>query len=138
LKTEILQLSRIQTQLEIFTVVAVALLFWFLATNERVLGDRPGARFLIWWSPIFIVFTGYMMSRSFVRRCYQIGAYLRTLEKRFAAGGQGWEHALQPDGGRLRRAISPAKGLFWLVLTLLTLATSAVFTLPGFLGRLLP
>jgi hypothetical protein len=137
LRAEILQLARIQTQLEVFTVIAVALIFAFLAANERLLGDRAGVRFLIWWAPIFIVFTGYTLSRSLVRRAYQIGAYLRRLEKQMAFDGQGWEHSLQPEGGRRRRAVSPAKRLFWLVLTLLTLATSAVFASPGFLARIM-
>ena len=135
LRAEILFRSRVHTQLEVFTVMAVALIFWFAATSEGTLRDRPEARFLIWWSPVFIIFTGFILSRSFVKTNYRIGAYLKRIEKRFAMDGQGWEHSLQPDGGWRRPSISLAKATFWLVLTVLSLVTSAVFTVPNLLAR---
>jgi hypothetical protein len=142
LRAEVLLRSRIQIQLEVFTVAAVGLLFWFLATNNQILSERPvAARVLAWWSPLLLILAGYVWWRSYVLRNYRIGAYLWQLEERFAAEGLGWEHYLPPGSkrhdGRPRR-IPRARNFFWVVLTILSALTSAIFTAPHIFTRLLP
>ena len=142
LRAEILLRSRIQIQLEAFTVVAVGLLFWFLATNSQILRERPGAaQILAWWSPLLIVLAGYVWWRMYVRRNYRIATYVLKLEERFATQGLGWEHFLletsKRHGGR-RRRIPMVRNFFWIALAILSILTSAIFTMPHIFTRLIP
>jgi hypothetical protein len=111
LKDDISQNHRIHLQIEIFTLTATGLIASLIISNQAVIA-APGMSF-IWWSPLFVLYFGFIWSRSYVQRSFEIGQYLLKLEKQFGLSQLGWEHTHAPLRAARGGRISYPKLLLW-------------------------
>lgn len=119
LRQEILVNTEETRKLEMYCLIAVALVFSWVATEGS---KAPYASNLYFTAsmPAVLVAFGWMKSMAIEQNIVRLGKYISILEKRLAKDGRGWEHHYGELTSKVRYTPERISTLFWPALFLAT------------------
>lgn len=107
LRGELEQLSKELRETERYTIIVIAAVWVWLATNTESLPENSGLYF--WWLPVLIVVFGFIRFLGVQQSLVKIAGYIaKCIEPEFLGEKGGWENYLlvEPNRNKVRWWVS--------------------------------